>query len=49
MFGKVLKGYIDSAIKHGDNLDKERGEVVERKKIDKDISYMEYKKLQNKS
>ena len=50
MFGKVLKElYIDSAIKHGDNLDKERGEVIEEKKVGKNISYMEYKKLQNNS
>ena len=49
MFGKVLKElYIDSAIKHGDNLDKERGEVVEEKKVGKNISYKEFKNLQNK-
>tara|TARA_Y100000816_G_scaffold97594_1_gene67909 strand:- start:1500 stop:1997 length:498 start_codon:yes stop_codon:yes gene_type:complete len=49
MFGKVLKElYIDSAIKHGDNLDKQHGVKEEEKKVGKDISYKEFKNLQNK-
>ena len=50
MFGKVLKElYIDSAIKHGDNLDKQHGvKEEEEKKVGKNISYKEFKNLQNK-
>jgi len=51
MFGKILKElYIDSAVKQGDNLDKERvNEDQVEKNVGKTISYKEYKKLQNKN
>ena len=49
--GQILKQiYIDSAVKQGDNLDKERvNEDQVEKNVGKTISYKEYKKLQNKN
>lgn len=48
MFGKILgELYIDSAIKKGDNLDKDHQSSEPEKSLGKDISWKEYKQLQN--
>lgn len=48
MFGKVLKElYIDSTIKHGDNLDEQHATNTIEKSEGKPISYKEYKAMQN--
>lgn len=46
MFGKVLKElYIDSAIKHGENLDKQYETETIQKVEGKKISWSQYKKM----
>jgi hypothetical protein len=46
MFGKVLKElYIDSAIKHGENLDKQYETETIPKIEGKKISWSQYKKM----
>lgn len=48
MFGKILgELYIDSAIKKGDNLDKDHQSSEPEKSLGKDISWKEYKQMQN--
>ncbi len=48
MFGKILgELYIDSAIKKGDNLDKEHQSSEPEKSVGKPISWKEYKQMQN--
>lgn len=53
MVGKILKElYIDSAIRHGDNLDKDRiNEMDAQEKVEpiegKKISWKEFKKMEN--
>jgi len=53
MVGKILKElYIDSAIRHGDNLDKDRiNETDSQEKVEpiegKKISWKEFKKMEN--
>lgn len=45
LFGRVLKEmYIDSAIRHADNLDLEHKDEKQAPEIGKDISWSEYKK-----
>jgi hypothetical protein len=46
MFGKYLKElYIDSAVKHADNLDKEHAQDCEPVVVAKSIGWKEYKKM----
>ena len=48
MFAKILKElYIDSAVKHGDNIDKEHQTNEPEKSVGKEISWKEFKAMQN--
>jgi hypothetical protein len=50
LFGKILKEmYIDSAIKHGDNLDLEHRVESRPLESGKDVSWREYKKIIGKA
>ena len=48
MVGKILKEmYIDSAVRHGDNLDKEHEHEKVKKENGRRINWRQYKALQN--
>lgn len=48
MVGKILKEmYIDSAVRHGENLDKEHEAEKVKKEDGKNINWRQYKALQN--
>jgi len=48
MVGKILKEmYIDSAVRHGDNLDKEHEHEKVKKENGRRINWQQYKALQN--
>ena len=48
MFAKILKElYIDSAVKHGDNIDKEHQTNDLEKSVGKEISWREFKAMQS--